>query len=258
MEEKRVGEIWNANAEAWAAGIKEGADALREFVTVPVFLDGFLPDLVDLEVIDLGCAEGRTTRHLALRGARMTGVDLSSALLDIARRTEDEHPLGIRYEVESFTSLSAFPDESFDVAVSNMAFMDGPDFPSAARAAYRVLRPGGGFFFNVFHPCFWMKGARWILDKNRHIAGRLIQSYWDTEPYTHSWEFRKGMDWVVVPRFHHRLETYINGLCDAGFILSGIREPRPTDEMVAKNPAMLTPIKDHAPILMCVSAMKPK
>jgi 2-polyprenyl-3-methyl-5-hydroxy-6-metoxy-1,4-benzoquinol methylase len=54
-------------------------------------------DARGLRVLDLACGYGTASRHLARRGARVTGLDISAALLSRARQMEAGEPLGIRY-----------------------------------------------------------------------------------------------------------------------------------------------------------------
>ena len=41
-------------------------------------------DIQGKTVLDAGCGEGRSTRHLALQGGQLTGVDISKAMIDKA------------------------------------------------------------------------------------------------------------------------------------------------------------------------------
>jgi 2-polyprenyl-3-methyl-5-hydroxy-6-metoxy-1,4-benzoquinol methylase len=53
-----------------------------------------------MAVLDVACGEGFYTRMLRQRGAaRVTGVDLSPAMIDLARLQEAQHELGIEYVV---------------------------------------------------------------------------------------------------------------------------------------------------------------
>ena len=54
-------------------------------------------DLRGLRVLDLACGYGQASRYLAQRGARVSGLDISAALLSRARQLEADQPLGIRY-----------------------------------------------------------------------------------------------------------------------------------------------------------------
>jgi len=254
--ELEVAASWDANAPTWAAEVRAGQDRIHEVFTSPRFME-FLPDLAGLNVIDLGCGEGRYTRSLARRGVRMTGVDISAQMLDHARQAEAREPQGIRYHLESSAQLRSFADSSFDAAVSTMALMDTPDFPAVARAAFRVIRPGGGFYFSVLHPCFMGRGSTWGKDVAGRIEGRLVPDYWSEEPYTEEWGF-KGEPTFAIHYFPYRLEDYVNGLCAAGFRIERIHEPRPSAALVAANPDMefLARLHRHSAFVLFVAARK--
>ena len=76
-----------------------------------------LGDLGGKSVLDLACGEGFYTRFLKRRGAaRVVGVDISHGMIDLARREEESHPLGIDYLVQDVKQLVI--DEPFDVVVA--------------------------------------------------------------------------------------------------------------------------------------------
>ena len=58
-----------------------------------------------------------------------------------------------------------------------------------------------------------------------------------------------------MPRFSHRLEDYVNGLCEAGFRIRKMAEPRPTEAMVAAHP-WLASWRRHAPPFLYLCAAK--
>ena len=70
---------WERQAETWARRVRAGEDYYRDAFNRPAFLD-FLPDLSGRAGLDLGCGEGGMTRDLAVRGARMTGLDRAEAM----------------------------------------------------------------------------------------------------------------------------------------------------------------------------------
>jgi ubiquinone/menaquinone biosynthesis C-methylase UbiE len=53
-------------------------------------------------VADVGCGPGRITAHLRQLGVDALGIDLSPAMIEVARR---DHP-GLRFEVGSMTDLA--------------------------------------------------------------------------------------------------------------------------------------------------------
>lgn len=180
---------WDANADSWADQVRQGRDAYRQLFNNPAFLE-FVGDLGGRRVLDAGCGEGYNTRMLARRGALMTGVDISPRMIQLAREEEAREPLGIRYEVASYSDLSVFEDSSVDAAVSFMALMDGANYAGAAQEIYRVLRPGGDLTFSITHPCHITGGVGWIRDEEGNCLKLTVADYFVEEPQLTYWRFK--------------------------------------------------------------------
>jgi ubiquinone/menaquinone biosynthesis C-methylase UbiE len=259
IPEQEVARCWDKNASVWADHVRKGWDAYREHFNNPAFFE-FIGDLSGKTVLDAGCGEGYNTRLLARSGARMTGVDISERMIELTRQEEQREPLGIRYEVASFSDLSLFDDASFDAVVSSMALMDGPDFEGAVKEIFRVLRPGGELMFSIIHPCFMTKGYGWICDDDENPVVITVSDYFAREPWVERWKFSKapGSENVgpfAVPRFPRTFSDYLNALIEAGLVLKRIQEPRPSQEMCQKHP-WLQRWRDHAAIFLYVRALK--
>uniref|UniRef100_UPI00403FF141 class I SAM-dependent DNA methyltransferase n=1 Tax=Streptomyces sp. SCSIO 75703 TaxID=3112165 RepID=UPI00403FF141 len=91
-------------------------------------------------VADLGCGPGRITAHLASLGLSVSGLDLSAAMLAVARR---ENP-GLRFEQGSMLELD-LPDAALDGVVSWYSSIHTPweRLPDLFGEFRRVLAPGG-------------------------------------------------------------------------------------------------------------------
>ena len=261
--EAEVRAAWDRNAATWTDRVRARRDLYREVFNNPSFL-AFLPPLAEREVVDLGCGEGTNTRALArTTGARLTGIDLSPAMIAAAREAEAREPLGLAYHEASFTDLSRlFAPGSFDAAVSTMALMDSPDFMAAAREAFRILRPGGSFTFSVLHPCFVTPALRWLRDEAGRETGLVVGRYFDEASFVERWRFSKDPEAgrfpdFEVPRFPRTLETYVGGLLAAGFRLTGLKEPRPSEAMAEAHP-WLRRWREHAAIFLYLKAEKPR
>ena len=133
MNHEDVGRFWEGNAEAWTTLARAGYDVYRDGFNTPAFF-AMLPDVKGPVGLDIGCGEGHNTRLIAGRGARMTGVDISPTFVRYANEAEEEHPLGIRYEVASAANLP-FEDASFDFATAFMSPMESPTPASIRRTA---------------------------------------------------------------------------------------------------------------------------
>ncbi len=146
---------WDGMADDWV-GMGERAWAADEITWgewgVPEAELRALPDDLDgLDVIELGCGTGYLGGWLAMRGARVTGVDISERQLATARRLAGEHGVALSLIHASAESVP-LADDSFDLAISEYgaAIWCDPDawLPEAAR----LLRPGGRLVFLGNHP----------------------------------------------------------------------------------------------------------
>src|SRR5271157_5094228 len=137
ITEGEVSRHWDDNADVWTEHVRKGWDTFREHLNNPAFLK-LAGNLKGKTVLDAGCGEGYNTRIFARMGAMITGIDISSRLIQHARLAEQKETLGIHYEKASFTDLSLFKDESFDTVVSTMALMDSPDYEKGVAEIYRV------------------------------------------------------------------------------------------------------------------------
>ena len=260
ISEREVARYWDRNAPVWADHVRKGWDVYREHFNNPVMLE-FIGDLAGKVVLDAGCGEGHNTRLLAKRGARVVGVDISAKMIELARQEEERRPLGIRYELASYSDLGVFDDASFDRVVSFMALMDGPDFKGAAGEIFRVLRPGGELAFNITHPCFATRGFGWIKDEEGNPIKLTVADYFDARSWVEHWKFSQAPSpedvmLFAVPRFPRTLSQYLNALVGAGFVLRKIEEPRPSEELCKQYP-WLQRWRDHAALFLYVRAAKP-
>lgn len=100
-------------------------------------------------VLDLGAGYGGAARHLAREhGAHVTCLNLSEVENARNRTLTAEQGLTDQIQVDhgAFEELS-YPDESFDIAWSQDAFLHSADRAKVLAGAARVLKPGGEIIF---------------------------------------------------------------------------------------------------------------
>ena len=94
--------------------------------------------------LDVACGTGEPGIDIAAsRGGRVALADLSSGMLDQARRkAADRGIVNIEFHVSAVDELP-FPDDSFDTVTCRLGMMFFPDPVAAAAELRRVLRPSG-------------------------------------------------------------------------------------------------------------------
>lgn len=118
------------------------AQATAPFVDALLDAAGVMPGML---VLDMCCGTGVVTRTAAARGADVTGIDFSAAMLAEARR---RHPT-LRFDQGDAEALP-YPGGIFDAVLSNFGIHHVPRPENALREAARVLSPRGRFAFTTW------------------------------------------------------------------------------------------------------------
>jgi SAM-dependent methyltransferase len=136
------GALWGERANDWADVMEGwngwGISLYRHVLSLAPLSEGS-------DVLDIGCGAGRFCRMAADRGARVTGLDATPALIDIAR----ERVLGGDFRVGEMEELP-WEDDSFDLVTGFNSFFIAADMVAALREAARVARPGAHVALTVF------------------------------------------------------------------------------------------------------------
>lgn len=103
------------------------------------------------KVLDIACGTGNAAIFAARFRAGVTGLDQAPRLIEVARSRAEAERLEIDFVVGDAGRL-AFPDCSFDVALSIFGMIFASDPEEAFAEMIRVLRPGGRAFLTVWLP----------------------------------------------------------------------------------------------------------
>ena len=220
---------WDAAADDWIAHA-DASDYQNLFLQPRMF--ALAGDVAGLRVLDLGCGEGAYARELVRRGARVTAIDGSARLIEVARQRTADAGLDVDYRCVNANALEGLAPGSFDLVVASMVFMNVEDYNGAIREASRVLVPGGALCMSMTHPCFSAPVSDWVGGKGRRQRYFAIDRYFERI----AWEDR------ITPAFrtptlrrHRPLEDYISGALAAGFELRVFQEPMATAEDLQKS-----------------------
>ena len=106
----------------------------------------------DDRVLDIGCGTGQTTREaarVAIHGSAL-GVDVSTPMLERARRLSEAEGLGNVTYVQADAQDHPFPPSHFDLSISRFGTMFFADPVAAFTNIGRALRPGARLVLMVW------------------------------------------------------------------------------------------------------------
>ncbi|KAI1419332.1 S-adenosyl-L-methionine-dependent methyltransferase [Xylaria sp. FL1777] len=230
---------WITNAAYWDEGIQEG-NKYWQRLQEPA-LERMIPfqSQTETRVLEFATGNGLVARWLVGKGATVLATDVSTEMLDFAKRRErPEHQGKISYrqlDVTSSQALDALARESitadgFDVVIINMAIMDISTIEPLAAALPKLLKKNGIFVATVLHPVFITSGARrsiQIVDSGPDgyieiIREKTIEKYLDVPPYygvaLHGQPARQVY-------YHRPLHELFSTFFKAGLVMDAMEEP---------------------------------
>ncbi|MGH3004062.1 MAG: class I SAM-dependent methyltransferase [Gaiellaceae bacterium] len=170
------------------------------------------------DVLSLACGQGQDARLLALLGANVTGVDVSTEMLRYASEYEAANPCGIAYVQGNAQDLAEFGEASFDGVLCHMALMDIPELAPTIQSVARVVRDRGWFVFSIVHPAY-------------HAHVQIVSDYL----LDHRYRKHRPVDWLPRYAYHRPLAMYVNELAQAGLRIERLVEvhQRAANDLVA-------------------------
>ena len=167
-------------------------------------------DVRGRRILDAGCGSGPLAEALLARGASVTGIDVSPAMVELARRR-----LGpdANLQVADLGGPLAFPDGSFDDVVCSLALHYLEDWSAPLAELHRVLVPGGRLMLSVNHPTV-------------SVVNYPGEDYFATREYSEEYEF--DGEPAVLTFWHRPLHAMFDAFSGAGFRVVRVAEPAPS------------------------------
>lgn len=128
----------------------------------------YLPnDLSGVRALDVGCGTGYFAHRLILRGAKVTCLDISEAMLDQARLRFGQDADYCLADAESIP----YPDNHFDLVVSSLAVQWCDDLKNPLKEMQRVCAISGRVLFSTLADgsLYELKEAWRCIDDYQHV-----------------------------------------------------------------------------------------
>jgi 2-polyprenyl-6-hydroxyphenyl methylase/3-demethylubiquinone-9 3-methyltransferase len=110
--------------------------------------------LAGKRALDVGCGGGILSEAMSRAGARVLGIDLSRAVLDVAELHAIESGTAVEYREIAAESLSAEMPGAFDLVTCMEMLEHVPDPAASVAALGGLVRPGGSVIVSTLnrHP----------------------------------------------------------------------------------------------------------
>ncbi|WP_052589606.1 class I SAM-dependent methyltransferase [Luteipulveratus mongoliensis] len=164
-------------------------------------------DVQSRRILDAGCGAGPLSEGLREKGATVTGIDSSPAMIELAQRK-----LGADADlhVADLSEPLPFDDDLFDGVVASLVLHYLQDWHAPLTELRRVLRPGGRLTLSVPHP-------------SAYLVNYPTRDYFAVTQYSETFTF--GDEEATLTYWHRPLHAMTDAFTEAGFRISVVSEP---------------------------------
>jgi SAM-dependent methyltransferase len=207
--------------EKWADELRNIADDPDHYLkTREHMLYPYLREVTGRRVIVLQFGSAQVLLACALRGAEVTGVDLSSEKISLAQEAlEKYHADAKTFKADCQDLPPSIPRSHFDIAVAECGVLIWiPDLNAWMSNAFSVLKDGGLLLVQDFHPIssivddFVVKA-----EGNRSIV--VQRSYLDQSP-----DYLRDENYPLGVNYTWKLADVVNAAIGAGFQIRRLEE----------------------------------
>ncbi|WP_370978010.1 bifunctional 2-polyprenyl-6-hydroxyphenol methylase/3-demethylubiquinol 3-O-methyltransferase UbiG [Agaribacterium sp. ZY112] len=146
------------------------------------YVDSATP-VADKTLIDIGCGGGLLSEAMAQRGAKVSGIDMGEAPLEVAKLHALESGLDIHYQKISAEHFCKENEGQFDIVTCMEMLEHVPDPSSTIKACAALAKDNGSLYFSTLNRtpksyAFAILGAEYVmklLPKGTHEYSKFIK-----------------------------------------------------------------------------------
>lgn len=171
-----------------------------------------LGNLKGKKVLEIGCGGAQCGIAMAKRGAKVTGIDISTEQLKFAKALAEKNKVNIKFYQGDIRKLSQIKCNTQDIVFTAWALHYVDNLLSCFKEARRVLKEGGLFVLSLDHPFYRTIDSKTLKLKSSYFkTGKFVETFQD-----------KSKHFVM---YTHTISELYNTLAEAGFFVEKIIEP---------------------------------
>ncbi len=171
-------------------------------------------------MLDVGCGAGPLTSWLVDQGAVVTALDVSPAMLQLAKRRVGDRAAFLVADLAH--PLAFAPGTTFDLVVASLVLHYVEDWFAPLSEFRRMMSRDGAVVFSTHHP---------TMDWQLHCP----DDYFAVKQVTETWS--KGSRDFQVTFWRRPLTAMTEVIAAAGFVIERLIEPEPRRELRDRDPA---------------------
>lgn len=197
-----------------------------------------LGNLKDKNVLDLGCGGGQLSISLALKGAKVTGIDFSENQIIYAKGLARKFNVSPKFLMQDINNLKNFKSNSFHLVISVYTLQYVKDLREVFKEVKRILKRYGKFVFSLDHPFYYAVRPRTINGRKHLVA----ENYFKEGKVNWIWRFKSMKKGVRFHSYHRTLQTTVDTLTNNGFVIKRIIEAEPKEGRYGDKTGYIIPL----------------
>jgi len=211
---KETEEVYDTLAKVYHKKRVKGKD-FNELLEMPLTFS-LLGNVKGKKILDAGCGTGVYSKMLAEKGAKVTGIEISENMVEIAK--EHCKDLGVKFDKGSVDELP-YEDDSFDIIVASLVIHYFVDPTEVFKEFHRVLKKDGILVFSTNHP---VNSCIDEFTKYKNKSAIIMSNYFERRKFY--WSFHETE--MKIPSYHFTFEDLFDFISKNGFQIECIREAR--------------------------------
>ena len=172
-----------------------------------------IPEAKGKHILDAACGPGKYAEILIEQGATVTGFDISSKMVALAKARNTGNGKFFVHDLSE--PILQFEEKTFDIIICALAMHYLKDWNKTIQEFCRVLKPNGTLVISIEHPFF------------EHLYFKS-KKYFEIEAVNATWKgFGKP---VKIHSYRRSLMECIQPITNNGFYIDQLIEPKPVPE----------------------------